>query len=67
MNRENERYRQTLYMSVGAMERLKTKAEESTHLACTGLLGELEHPNIKTRLIDEIFASVFERLFIMNR
>jgi hypothetical protein len=38
-------------------ERLKTKAEESTRLAYTGLLGELEH-KIETRLIDEMFASV---------
>jgi hypothetical protein len=39
-------------------ERLKTKAEESTRLAYTGLLGELEHLKIGTRLIDEMFASV---------
>jgi hypothetical protein len=39
-------------------ERLKTKAEEPTRLTYTGLLGELEHLNIKTRLIDEKFASV---------
>ena len=39
-------------------ERLKTKAEESTRLTYTGLLGELEHLKIKTRLIDEMFASV---------
>jgi hypothetical protein len=31
-------------------ERLKTKAEESTRLAYTGWLGELEHLKIKTRL-----------------
>jgi predicted HAD superfamily hydrolase len=37
-------------------ERLKTKAEESTRLTYTGLLGELEH--LKIRLIDEKFASV---------
>ena len=30
-------------------ERLKTKAEESTRLTYTGLLGELEHLKIKTR------------------
>ena len=35
-----------------------TKVEESTRLTHTGLLGELEHVNIKTRLIDEKFASV---------
>ncbi len=39
-------------------ERLKTKGEESTRLAYTGLLGGLEHLKIKTRLIDEKFASV---------
>ena len=39
-------------------ERLKTKVEESTRLTYTGLLGELEHPKIETRLIDEKFASV---------
>ncbi len=39
-------------------ERLKTKAEESTHLPYTGLLGGLEHLKIETRLIDEMFASV---------
>jgi hypothetical protein len=39
-------------------ERLKPKAEESTHLAYTGLFGELEHLKIKTRLTDEKFASV---------
>jgi hypothetical protein len=43
-------------------ERLKTKAEESTRLSYTGLLGprpgELELLKIKTRLIDEMFASV---------
>ncbi len=39
-------------------ERLKTKAEESTRLVYSGLLGELEHLKTKTRLIDEMFASV---------
>ena len=39
-------------------ERLKTKAEESTRLGYTGLLGELEHLKIEMRLIDEMFASV---------
>ncbi len=39
-------------------ERLKTKAEESTLLGYTGLIGELEHLKIETRLIDEMFASV---------
>jgi hypothetical protein len=62
-------------------QRLKDKAEGSTRLAYTGLRGGLEHLKIKTRLIDERFASVmgvfvismlcqvlfFEQLFIMNR
>jgi hypothetical protein len=30
----------------------------STHISYTGLIGELEHLKIKTRLIDEMFASV---------
>ena len=32
-------------------ERLKTQAEESTRLVYTGLVEELEHLKIKTRLI----------------
>jgi hypothetical protein len=39
-------------------ERLKTKTEESTRLVYTGLLGELEHLKIETRLKDEMFPSV---------
>ena len=39
-------------------ERLKTKAEESTHLTYTGLDGEPEHLMIETRSIDEMFESV---------
>ncbi len=39
-------------------KRLKPKDEESTGLSDTGLFGELEHLKIKTRLIDEKFASV---------
>jgi hypothetical protein len=38
--------------------RLKPKGEESTYLTYTGLLGELEHLKIETRLINEKFASV---------
>ena len=38
--------------------RLKDKDEGSTRLTYTGLCGELEHLKIKTRLIDERFASV---------
>ncbi len=39
-------------------ERLKTKDEESTRLSDTGLIGELEHLKIKTRLIDTKFVRV---------
>ncbi len=39
-------------------ERLKTKSDKSTRLGYTGLLGELEHLKIETRLIHEMFASV---------
>ena len=39
-------------------ERLKTKVEESTSLTYTGLIVELEHLKIETRLIDEMFVSV---------
>ena len=41
-----------------SVERLKTKAEESTRLGYSGWIGELEHLKIETRLIDEKFASV---------
>ena len=47
-------------------ERLKTKVEESTRLACTVLSEELEHLKIETRLIDEKFASEMgEYVFLM--
>ena len=47
-------------------ERLKTKAEESTRLTYTGLLEELEHLKIETRLIDEMFVSEMgEYVFLM--
>jgi hypothetical protein len=39
-------------------ERLQTKTKEFTHLAYTGLVVELEHLKIKTRLTNEKFASV---------
>ena len=39
-------------------ERLQTKTKEFTHLTYTGLVVELEHLKIETRLIDENFASV---------
>ncbi len=42
----------------GCDERLKTKTEKSTRLGYTGLLGELEHLKIKTRLINEMIVSV---------
>ena len=39
-------------------ERLKTKNEKTTRLGHTGLVVELEHLKIKTRLIDGMFESV---------
>jgi hypothetical protein len=45
-------------------ERLKIKSEKSTLLTHTGLFGELEHLKIKTRLIDEMFASVMGQYVI---
>ncbi len=47
-------------------KRLKTKAQKSTHLTYTGFLGELEHLKIKTRLIDEMFASVMGEYVFLN-
>jgi hypothetical protein len=38
-------------------ERLQTKTKEFTGLAYTGLVVELEHLKIETRLIDEKFAN----------
>ena len=51
-------------------KRLEKKIEESTRLTCTGLFGELEHLNIKTRyslcnLPDVLVIVIF--LFIMNQ
>ena len=47
-------------------ERLQTKVEEFTRLACTLLCAELEHLKIETRLIDEMFASEMgEYVFLM--
>ncbi len=38
-------------------ERLQTKTKEFTRLPYTGLVVELEHLKIETRLIDEKFAN----------
>jgi len=38
-------------------ERLQTKTKEFTLLTYTGLVVELEHLKIETRLIDEKFAN----------
>ena len=38
-------------------ERLQTKTKEFTRLGYTGLVVELEHLKIETRLIDEKFAN----------
>jgi hypothetical protein len=48
-------------------ERLNTKVEEPTLLVHTGLVGELEHLKIKTRLIDEKFLSVISSIFKLIR
>ena len=37
---------------------MRAKDKTSTRLGYTGLIGELEHLKIKTRLIDEMFPSV---------
>jgi hypothetical protein len=47
-------------------ERLKSKVEESTCLAYTGLIGELEHLKIETRLIDEMFGSVMDEYVFLK-
>jgi hypothetical protein len=39
-------------------ERLETKKKEFTRLSYTGLIVELEHLKIETRLIDEKFVNV---------
>ena len=45
-------------MSVGVTyERLQTKTKEFTRLPYTGLVLELEHLKIETRLISEMSAS----------
>jgi hypothetical protein len=42
-------------------ERLKTKVEESTRLVYTGLLGELEHLKIETRLLGRVGRTLMQR------
>jgi hypothetical protein len=44
-------------MSVGVMKDYKTKTKEITLLTYTGLVVELEHLKIETRLIDEKFVN----------
>ncbi len=46
-------------------ERLRTKTKEFTLLTYTGLVVELEHLKIETRLIDEKFVNT--NMFIMNQ
>jgi len=41
-------------------ERLQTKSKEFTRLAYTGVVLELEHLKIETRLIKESFADAME-------
>ncbi len=45
-------------------ERLNTKTEGTNRLTYTGLIGELEHLKVKTRLIDEKFVSVMGEFVI---
>ncbi len=45
-------------------ERLQTKTKEVMLLAYTGLVVELEHLKIETRLIDEKFANVIGDLVV---
>jgi hypothetical protein len=45
-------------MIAGVMKTKLLKLRNLTRLKYTGLIGELEHLKIKTRLIDEKFASV---------
>jgi hypothetical protein len=47
-------------------ERLNTKVEESTRLTHTGLIGELEHLKIKSRLIDEKCVSVMDEYVFLK-
>ena len=58
MNRRKREVKTRPMYECRCNERLKTKAEESTRLGYTGLLGKLEHLKIETTLIDEMFASV---------
>ncbi len=53
-----EELKRRLILEYRCDERLRTKTEESTRLTDTGLVVELEHLKIKTRLIDEKFPSV---------
>ncbi len=43
-------------MSVGVMKDYQLKRKEFTRLSCIGLIVELEHLKIETRLIDEKFS-----------
>jgi hypothetical protein len=56
---KRERKRRLMY-EYRCDERLKTKTEEFTRLTDTGLV-QLEHLKIKTRLMDDKFASVTVR------
>ena len=47
-------------------ERLKTQTKESTRLGDTGLVVELEHLKIKTRLLDERFVCVMGECVIVT-
>ncbi len=47
-------------------ERLKVKTEGGTRLTYTGLSGGLEHLQIETRLINEMFPSVMGECVILS-
>ncbi len=55
---DKTRAKDKTYIWVSMRWRLKPKGEESVYLEYTGLLGELEHLKIETRLTNEKFASV---------
>ncbi len=48
-------------------ERLKSKTEESTRLTYTVLFGELEHLQIKRRLIDEKVGVEVKKFVYLNQ
>ncbi len=64
LQKRKEKDEEKTYIWVSVWWKTKTKTEESTRLTDTGLVVELEHLKIKTRLIDEKFASVMGKCVI---